>query len=254
MPRPQTRPRNGSLHDFSKVVNIVGGVISPLLANVYLHYVLDLWVQRWREKTAKGDVIIVRYADDFVVGFQHREDAERFLQELRERVEKFGLALHPEKTRLLEFGRYAASNRKKRGEGKPETFDFLGFTHCCGKTRKNRQFIVARRTMAKRIRAKLKKVRVDLMRRRHAPVEETGAWLRALVNGYYIYHAVPGNWQALATFRREIAWAWLHALRRRSQRHRMNWQRFGRLLDRWIPKPKIRHPYPNVRFDAKYSR
>lgn len=232
-----------------------GSVISPLLANVYLHYVLDLWVQKWRKKNTKGDVIIVRYVDDFVLGIQCREEAERFLEGLKERFGMFGLKLHPEKTRLIEFGRFAAENRKKRGLGKPETFDFLGFTHYCGKKRKTKRFTVQRKTITKRLRAKLKIIRTKLKRRRHRPAAETGAWLRSLVRGYMNYHGIPGNWHALEVFRREINRAWLFALRRRSQKHRMPWKRFNRtLVNRWIPRIQIRHPYPDARFDAKYSR
>jgi group II intron reverse transcriptase/maturase len=232
-----------------------GAVISPLLANVYLHYVLDLWVGQWRKRHATGDVIVVRYVDDFVLGFQHREEADRFLDGLKERVEKFGLALHPEKTRLIEFGRFAAENRKERGLGKPETFDFLGFTHYCGKQRKTQRFTVQRKTIAKRQRAKLKIVRTQLKRRRHRPVAETGAWLRALIRGYMNYHGVPGNWRALEVFRREINRAWLFAIRRRSQKHRMPWARFNRtLVNRWIPRVRITHPYPDARFAAKHPR
>ena len=227
-----------------------GAVASPILANVYLHYVLDLWVEQWRKQNANGDVIIVRWADDFVMGFQHRHEAERFLKELQERMSKFGLALHPEKTRLIEFGRYAADRRKERGEGKPETFNFLGFTHICGKTRKTGAFIVRRQTTAKRLAAKLKEVRQKLMKLRHLPIKELGAWLRGVVRGYFNYHAVPDNLAALKTFHKEVLRHWLYALRERSQKHRMTWERFGRIVDRWIPRPTILHPYPNVRFLA----
>lgn len=199
-----------------------GAVISPLLANLFLHYVLDLWVNQWRTRCATGDVVIVRYADDFVLGFQHRHEAERFLLELRERLEKFGLRLHPDKTRLIEFGRFATENRQRRGAGKPETFDFLGFTHACGQKLKTKGFLVRRLTIKKRLRAMLQAVKQVLLRRRHEPIPQVGAWLRSVVTGYYRYHAVPGNIRALTTFRREVVRAWLHALRRRSQRHRMS--------------------------------
>lgn len=231
-----------------------GAVISPLLANLYLHYVLDLWVQQWRKKQAQGDVILVRYADDFVVGFQHRAEAETFLEQLRERLREFGLELHPDKTRLFEFGRFAEDNRKRRGEGKPETFDFLGFTHRCGKTRKQGWFTVLRETVSKRMRAALQKVKVELRRRWHEPIAVTGAWLRSVVQGYFQYHAIPGNIRRIGAYRREVARLWLRALRRRSQRHTMTWQRLAPLFERWIPRPRILHPYPSVRFDARHPR
>jgi group II intron reverse transcriptase/maturase len=231
-----------------------GAVLSPLLANVYLHYVFDLWVDRWRTKRAHGEVIVVRYADDTVLGFQYRDDAERFLKELRERLAKFGLALHPNKTRLIEFGRFAEKSRKNRGGGKPESFDFLGFTHLCGRVRKSQKFVVQRRTVAKRLRTKLREVKTTLMRRRHDPIQELGRWLGAVVRGYFNYHAIPGNFPRLQAFRRECLRHWLRALRRRSQRQRINWERLSPLADLWIPKPKILHPYPSVRFDARHPR
>lgn len=231
-----------------------GAVVSPLLANVFLHYVLDLWVQQWRKKSATGEVIIVRYADDFVLGFQHRHEAERFLPELQERMTKFGLALHPDKTRLIEFGRFAAENRRKRGERKPETFAFLGFTHSCGRKRLSPGFIVKRRTASKRLRAKLHEVKQTLRKRRHEPIPVQGTWLRGVLQGYFNYHAVPGNMDALESFHRETTRYWLAALRRRSQRHRLTWKRFARLAARRLPKPRILHPYPNERFDAKHPK
>jgi len=231
-----------------------GAVVSPLLANIYLHYVFDLWVNQWRRKSARGDLIVVRYADDAVLGFEHRAEAEAFLEQLRERMRKFGLELHPEKTRLIEFGRFAENNRKRRGEGKPATFDFLGFTHICGKTRKGHWFTVRRQTVAKRLRSKLQAVRQELRKRWHERIAETGDWLRSVVQGYFNYHAVPGNFRALQTFRRELARAWLAALRRRSQRHRLPWARFRSILDRYLPLPRILHPEPGVRFDARYPR
>jgi len=233
-----------------------GAVISPLLANVYLHYVLDLWVVDWRSRQASGGVYVVRYADDFVVGFQHRDDAERCLAEMRARFARFGLELHSEKTRLIEFGRFASENRARRGEGKPETFAFLGFTHLCGKRRSDGRFTVHRQTLARRLRAKVKKVREWLMAHRHDPVPRLGRWLRAVVRGYLNYHAVPGNRPALWTFRQEASRAWLWALRRRSQkegRHR-RWSRMARLVATWLPMPRILHPYPNVRFHARHPR
>jgi group II intron reverse transcriptase/maturase len=231
-----------------------GAVASPLLANVYLHYVFDLWVQQWRTRFATGEVIVVRYADDFIVGFQHRHEAERFLHELRERFGKFGLALHPDKTRLIEFGRFAATKRRQRGQGKPETFDFLGFTHYCGRGPRSGAFLVKRKTVSKRLRAKLHGVKAALLRRRHEPLAQQVTWLHGVVRGYFNYHAVPGNMPALETFRREVVRSWLGALRRRSQRHRLPWERFGPLADRCIPKPKILHPNPGTRFNAKHPK
>ncbi len=231
-----------------------GAVASPLLASIYLHYVFDLWVNQWRKKLAHGDMIVVRYADDAVLGFEHRKDAAVFLKQLRERMRKFGLELHPEKTRLIEFGRYAESNRKRRGESKPETFDFLGFTHICGKTKKGNWFTVRRQTIKKRLRSKLQEVRQELRKRWHERVAVTGEWLRSVVQGYFNYHAVPGNFRALQTFRREVARAWLQALRRRSQRHRLPWERFAQIVDRFLPGPRILHPEPGARFDATHPR
>ncbi len=231
-----------------------GAVASPLLANIYLHYVFDLWVQHWREHQATGDVIVVRYADDIVLGFEHRAEAERFLQEWRDRMRKFGLELHPDKTRLLEFGRHAAENREQRGESKPETFNFLGFTHLCGRTRKTGRFIVKRKTIQKRLAAKLKALKEELRRRWHEPVPEVGRWLRSVVQGYFNYHAVPGNMDSLNSFRSRVIWQWYRALRRRSQRSRMTWERYLSLVDRWIPSAKILHPHPNLRFDAMHPR
>ena len=238
----------------TKVGTPQGAVASPLLANIYLHYVFDLWVNQWRRKWAHGDMIVVRYADDAVLGFEHRNEAEAFLEQLQERMRKFGLELHSEKTRLIEFGRFAEDNRKRRGEGKPETFDFLGFTHICGKTRKGNWFTVRRQTVKKRLRSKLQAVRQELRKRWHERIAETGDWLRSVVQGYFNYHAVPGNFAALQTFRREIAWAWLEALKRRSQRHRLPWGRFRSITDRYLPLPRILHPQPGVRFDARHPR
>jgi len=231
-----------------------GSVISPMLANVYLHYVFDLWAQQWRKRRATGDMIVVRYADDIVLGFQNRRDAERFLQNWRERLRKFGLELHPDKTRLMEFGRYAVANRKQRGEGKPETFNFLGFTHICGQTKKTGKFIVLRKTIRKRLLAKLKELKEELRKRWHQPVEELGRWLRSVVQGYFNYHAVPGNLASLKSFRLEVSKRWLRALRRRSQKSRMSWAKLAALVECWLPFPKILHSYPNLRFDAKHLR
>ena len=220
-----------------------GGSISPLLANVYLHYVFDLWAHRWRKTHAHGDVIVVRYADDFIVGFQHRADAERFLAELRERVARFRLELHPEKTRLLEFGPGAAEHRRRAGQGKPETFNFLGFTHICGKKR-NGRFTVVRQTTRKRLQAKLSAVKAELRRRMHAPIPVVGAWLRMVVGGHLRYYGVPMNRPALATFRFQVVRLWYRTLRRRGQRRRLNWARMWRLVQRWLPPTRITHPYP----------
>src|SRR5450432_186006 len=231
-----------------------GAVVSPLLANVYLHYVFDLWVEAWRKKVAQGDVIVVRYADDLVVGFESREEAERFLEAFRERLSKFGLELHPEKTRLIEFGRFAAPSREKRGEGKPETFTFLGFTHYCGKRRKDGAFIVWRETAKKRLVAKLQAIKTELKRRRHEPVASVGAWLQKVTSGYYQYHAIPGNLPRLTLFRWRLRWVWWHALSRRSQRSRVTMDRLNRLINRWIPPPRVLHPYPMQRFDASHPR
>lgn len=231
----------------TKVGTAQGSVISPFLANVYLHYVLDLWVNQWRERHARGSVIIVRYADDFVMGFQHRSDAERCLRELRRRLEQFGLQLHPEKTRLIEFGRFAAERRARRGQGKPETFDFLGFTHYCDTTRDG-AFTIKRKSIAKRMRAALQKIKLQLRRRMHNTVNETGGWLRSVVCGWLNYHAVPGNFRCLRQFRTQVERLWLRALRRRSQKGRKwTWKRMARLTQRWLPRPKILHPYPSER-------
>jgi group II intron reverse transcriptase/maturase len=229
-----------------------GAVASPLLANVYLHYVFDLWADIWRKKVAKGDVVVVRYADDLVVGFQHRTEAEHFLKEFRERLAKFGLELHPEKTRLIEFGRFAARDRKQRGEGKPETFTFLGFTHYCGKRHKSGTFTVWRITAKKRMVAKLKAIKVELQRRMHERMAEVGAWLRKVVLGYYQYHAVPGNTTQLRIFKLRVCRLWQSVLVHRSQRAKMRWERFTPVLNRWIPPPRVLHPYPDARFYATH--
>ena len=220
-----------------------GGSISPLLANIYLHYVLDLWADWWRRKQGRGEMIIVRYADDFIIGFQYRDDAEKFLEMLKERLGQFNLELHPEKTRLLEFGRFAASNRQERGQGKPETFDFLGFTHICSHTRKGR-FAVRRQTIAKRLRSKLRDIKQELRKRLNDRVSQTGAWLRRVLSGYYRYHAVPRNIRALKGFRDDVIRLWYRMIKRRSHKHRLTWQRMFRLAKRWLPNPRIQHPYP----------
>lgn len=225
-----------------------GGSVSPLLCNIYLHYVLDLWIDQWRGKQAKGDVIVVRYADDFVIGFQSETEARACLQELRERLAAFNLELHPEKTRLIEFGRYAAANRKRQGEGKPETFDFLGLTHFCDTTRTNGRFIIGRKTQSKRMCAKLKEIKAELRRRMPAPVPETGRWLRSVVQGYYNYHAVPRNLPMMTRFTRAALRYWWKSLRRRSHKSTCDWQRFyRRLARRWMPALRVMHPYPEHR-------
>ena len=231
-----------------------GATISPFLANVYLHYVLDLWVEAWRKRHARGEVYIVRYADDFVMGFQYREDAQRFHKALEQRIRRFGLDLNAQKTRLIEFGRFAQDDRAKRGKGKPETFDFLGFTHICARRRMDDRFMVRRKSIAARQRKKLKAIATELKRKRHYPVSEQAKWIQSVVRGYFIYHAVPGNIQRLAQFRNEVAKAWLRALRRRSQKGRgFTWKRMGRLCDRTLPPIRILHPYPNKRLRVKYS-
>jgi group II intron reverse transcriptase/maturase len=221
-----------------------GGSASPLLANIYLHYVFDLWVQAWRRKRAHGDVIVVRFADDIVLGFQVKSDAEQFWAELTKRFRKFALELHPEKTRLLEFGPFAVANRKRRGEGKPETFNFLGFTHICGKKRSNGMFTVVRQTIRKRLQAKLSEVKTELRRRLHHPVPEVGQWLRSVVSGHFRYYGVPMNTPALHIFRLQIGWLWHRALSRRSQNGRILWDRMRRLINRWLPAVRVYHPYP----------
>lgn len=225
-----------------------GGSASPLLANIYLHYAFDLWVQHWRKTKAQGEVIVVRWADDFVVGFQHRRDAEQFHQELAERLAKFNLKLHPEKTRVIEFGRYAAERRKRRGQGKPETFNFLGFTHICGQRKSDGRFTVLRRTMSKRKRSKLKAVKAELRQRMHQRVAEVGNWLRAVVEGHNRYYGVPTNLPALGSFRHHVGRYWLRTLRRRSQKQRLTWEQMRRLLAYWLPWPQLHHPYPRQRF------
>jgi len=221
-----------------------GGSASPLLANVYLHYVFDLWVQAWRRKRAHGDVIIVRFADDIVLGFQEKADADQFRVELTERMRKFNLELHPEKTRLLEFGPFAINNRQRRGEGKPETFNFLGFTHICIKKRSNGMYTVLRQTIRKRLQAKLNEVKAELRRRMHAPIPEQGKWLQAVVRGHIRYYGVPMNTPAMALFRFQVGWLWHRTLSRRSQTGRILWNRMRRLITRWLPPPSVCHPYP----------
>jgi RNA-directed DNA polymerase len=230
-----------------------GAVISPLLANIYLHYVLDLWAERWRRREAAGDVIIVRYADDFVVGFQHESDARRFLDMLRERMREFALSLHPDKTRLIEFGRHAATDRKRRGLGKPETFNFLGFTFLCGASRRGK-FLNKRKSRRDRMNAKLKEIKGELRQRMHQPIPQQGQWLRQVVTGYFAYHAVPTNSRALGAFRHHVADLWRRTLKRRSQRDRTTWARMTKLATDFLPRPRILHPWPNLRFAVNHPR
>lgn len=230
----------------SELGTVQGGSISPLLANVYLHYAFDLWVEQWRGRHARGDVIVVRYADDWVAGFQHRDDAERFRRAVEQRLGQFGLKLHPEKTRLIEFGRFARENRSRRGQGKPETFDFLGFTHCCGKSSKGK-FMVLRLTSAKRLRAKLHAVKDELRKRMHRPIAEQGQYLRAVVTGHTRYFAVPRNRARVQVFRFQVARLWHRTLCRRSQAKHLSWQRMYRIIDHWLPVPRTCHPYPSQR-------
>jgi group II intron reverse transcriptase/maturase len=221
-----------------------GGSISPLLANVYLHYVFDLWAHQWRQKHATGDIIIVRFCDDFVVGFEHQQEAEQFKEALVERFEKFNLELHADKTRLIEFGRFAEKNRERKGLGKPETFDFLGFTHICGWTRKGK-FMVLRHTIGKRLRRKLMELGNELQKRLHMPVPLVGKWLRSVLNGHFRYFGVPGNSRKLESFRYHLSQLWYKVLHRRSQRTKLNWERMERLIKRWLPKVRVMHPYPD---------
>ena len=231
----------------SEVGTIQGGSVSPLLANIYLHYVFDLWAQRWRKRHARGDVIIVRFADDFVVGFQHRSEAKRFLSELRERFSLFGLELNKDKTRLIEFGRFAIQSRAIRGEGKPVAFNFLGFTHICGKTRKG-WFTIRRETVGKKLQLKLKEVKAELRQRMHDPIPEQGAYIRSVVAGHTRYYGVPLNSPSINIFRKEVCRMWLKTLRRRSHKHKLTWERMQRLIAKWIPPARICHPHSLKRF------
>jgi RNA-directed DNA polymerase len=230
-----------------------GSVISPLLANVYLHYTFDLWAQHWRRREATGDVIIVRFADDIVVGFEHESDALRFWDEMRERLQEFSLSLHPEKTRLIEFGRYAAARRAQRGIGKPETFNFLGFRFICGTSRRGK-FLLKRKSRLDRMRAKLKEIKEELRRRMHQPIPDQGDWLKQVVTGYFNYHAVPTNSRALSSFRIEVTRRWQQVLGRRSQKGAIAWARMTKLVDDYLPKPRILHPWPDKRFAVKHPR
>jgi len=243
---------NGVVTDSEKGTG-QGTVISPLLANIYLHYVFDLWAQRWRRREATGDMIIVRYADDIVVGFEHESDARRFWAAMRERLQKFSLSLHPDKTRLVEFGRFAAANRKRRGLGKPETFAFLGFTLVCSQSRQGR-FLIKRRSRSDRMKAKLKDISNGLRQRMHQSIPEQGKWLKQVVTGYFGYHAVPTNSAALVTFRDGITARWRWTLHRRSQKSALTWPRMKKLANDWLPKPLILHPWPHQRFAVKHLR
>jgi group II intron reverse transcriptase/maturase len=230
-----------------------GSVISPLLANIYLHYCFDLWAERWRRHEARGDMIVVRYADDLVAGFEHESDARRFLDAMRDRLGKFALSLHPDKTRLIEFGRFAATDRKLRGLGKPETFTFLGFTFICGLSRRG-NFQLQRKTRRDRMLGKLKDIKAELRRRMHQPIPEQGRWLRQVVTGHFAYYAVPTNSRALSAFRHHVTDLWRRTLRRRSQKDGFTWDRMTRLVDDWLPQPRILHPWPDVRFDVRHPR
>jgi RNA-directed DNA polymerase len=231
-----------------------GSVISPLLSNIYLHYVLDLWVHAYRTNKAKGDILIVRYADDFIIGFKLKSEANEFMLHLKERLAKFCLQLQENKTKLIRFGQFAKQQRKDRGERKPETFEFLGFTHICAETKISHKFVVKRETSKKRMRKTLQAIKVELNKRRHRPVVQTGKWLRSVVQGYFNYHAVPGNLKILSSFKREVGLNWLKSLRRRSQRSRMTWERFKKLQAIFIPPLKRMHNYPHERFDVKHAQ
>jgi RNA-directed DNA polymerase len=230
-----------------------GAVISPLLANVYLHYVFDLWAHQWRRRQAQGKVIVVRYADDVVVGFEHEADARRFWDAMRSRFEQFGLELHGEKTRLLEFGRHAAASRRRQNLGKPETFTFLGFTFICGHSRRG-AFQLRRKTRSDRMRARLRVVKESLREHMHAPIPKQGRWLRSVVRGYFAYHAVPTNTRALSAFRRNVVRLWYRTLRRRSQKDHTSWEQISRLAADWLPPPRILHPWPDARFAVTHPR
>jgi group II intron reverse transcriptase/maturase len=230
-----------------------GSVISPLLANVYLHYVFDLWADRWRRRKATGDVILVRYADDIVVGFQHEADAQRFWDAMQKRFEEFALSLHPDKTRLIEFGRHAAARRGEAGLGKPETFNFLGFTFICGRSRAGK-FLVKRKSRRDRMRTRLKDIKEELRRRRHQPIPEQGKWLAQVVRGYFAYHAVPTNSASIRAFRHYVVDLWRRSLSRRSQRGKVTWERIKQIADDLLPRARILHPWPQQRFAVRYSR
>jgi RNA-directed DNA polymerase len=231
-----------------------GAVISPLLANIYLHYVYDLWANQWRRRHATGDVIFVRYADDAVAGFEQRRDAERFLADPRERLATFASSLHPDKTRLLEFGGHAAERRAGRGEGKPDTFDFLGFTHICGANRKSEGFQLWRKSSRKRLEAKLKAIKEEMRKRMHFPIAEQGRWLGSVLSGFFAYHAVPTNYARIDAFRFHIVRAWVRTLRRRGQNRPTTWEKMQRHIARYLPKARVLHPWPEQRFRVRHSR
>ena len=230
-----------------------GSVISPLLANIYLHYVFDLWAEQWRRREAKGGMMVVRYADDMVLGFQHEADARRFLEAMRQRLADFSLSLHPDKTRLIAFGRFAAVRRQERGLGKPETFDFLGFTHICGRTRRG-DFQLIRKSRRTRVRAKLQEIKEELRHRMHDPIAEQGRWLKQVVAGFFAYHAVPTNNRSIMAFRYHVTDLWRRSLKRRGQKDRTTWERMTKIADTWLPKPRVLHPWPEQRFAVKHPR
>ncbi len=241
-------------HELSSRGTPQGAVISPLLANVYLHYVFDLWANLWRQEKASGDVLMIRYADDIVLGFEYEGEAKAFLAEMRERLQMFGLSLHPDKTRLIQFGRWAINDRKRQGLGKPETFDFLGFTHFCTRSHKHGTFVIGRKTIRKRMRAQLKLIKMEFRRRLHASISETGVWLRKVLQGYVNYFAVSGNDRSLWQFYTRVRYYWLKALRRRSQKAFLSWSRFMRLTRRFFPRIRLLHSHPSIRFDARTRR
>jgi len=230
-----------------------GSVASPLLANIYLHYAFDLWAERWRRREATGNMVVIRYADDIVVGFEHEADARRFWDAMRGRLEEFSLSLHPEKTRLIEFGRFAATNRERRGLGKPETFNFLGFTFIYGRNSRGK-FLLCRKTRRDRMRARLLELKEELRRRMHQSIPEQGVWLKQVVAGYFAYHAVPTNDRTLRTFRSGVEFLWMRSLRKRSQRDRTTWEKMRKLTEEWLPKPRVLHPWPSQRFAVKHPR
>ncbi len=250
---PAHQPKHPQSPRSQKVIFCVQGVISRLLANVYLHYVFDLWAHRWRRREAKGDVILVRYADDIVVGFQYESDAKAFWDAMRERLREFSLSLHEDKTRLIEFGRFAAQTRARRGQGKPETFNFLGFTFICGNTRAGR-FLVVRKSRADRMRAKLKEIKRELWRMMLLPIAEQGKRLWQVLSGWLAHHAVPTNFRALQMFRDQVTKRWRRSLSRRSQRGGVTWERMREIADEWLPRPRILHPWPRTRFAVKHPR
>jgi RNA-directed DNA polymerase len=242
---------NGAHREASAQGAPQGAVVSPILANIYLHYVFDLWSHQWRRQKANGDMIIIRYADDSVLGFEHEQDARRFLQDMQERLQAFGLRLHPDKTRLIRFGRQAISDRKRLGERKPETFDFLGFTHFCTQSRKNGAFVIGRQTIKKRMRATLLAVKNELRKRWHDPLPTTGQWIHKVLVGHMNYFSVSGNDSSIWLFFHEVQRLWMRRIRRRSQKGFMNWNRFVRITARFFPRVRLLHPHPCYRFDVR---